>query len=591
MAIDELNIDFSKQTLELCFKQTNYVIPDYQREYVWEEEHVTALMEDIIGACNHSFEKQYFVGTIVVCKGNGRYEVIDGQQRLTTFFILICALKKLHDKMGENSKVLSDLIFSTVTDDLGVDVDSYHLELQYQDASGYLEKIYKDTVREEEAQTESEKKLYNAYNCIYKTIESEFSSIEELRKFKGFVLKKILFVQIETKDMADALKIFETINQRGVGLNPMDLLKNLIFRQVQREKFKELNLRWAEITRSLEKIDEQPLRFLRYYIMASYDTSSQKDGIMREDQIYDWLVKNNKQCRYEEQPFQFVDKMIEGVKKYAEFLNPSDDTNGNAHLKNISMLAGGKYKLHLQLMLAAINMNKETLKQFKSVLESIVYYATITRTKTNTLERQFAQWCPMVRKIYNLEELNQFIKESIYPAVEGWKTEYKLIFMNLGMDTIQQYRIRFILGRIGRYVEVKCQSQGDAAVGVKDYIGKGIEIEHIMPQTCDNPSIYGLGKEEYEVKKNKLGNLLLLEKSINASIQNDIYEEKCKDYEKSKFYLTKSVRELKNVGSNTAVNKMNNRLKSWEKWDGNAITERQELLYDLGEEIWSIKGN
>ena len=589
MAIDELNIDFTKQTLELCFKQSSYIIPDYQREYVWEEENVKALLDDIIGACNHSFEKQYFVGTIVVYKTNSKFEVIDGQQRLTTFFILICALKKLHDEMHENSKVLSDLIYSTVTDDMGVDVESYHLELQYQDASGYLEKIYKDTAKKEDAQTESEKKIYEAYEYIYRTIKNEFTTVEELRKFKGFILKKVLFVQIETKDMSDALKIFETINQRGVGLNPMDLLKNLIFMHVKRENFKELNLRWAEITRTLEKINEQPLRFLRYYIMAQYDTSSQKDGIMREDQIYDWLLQNNDQCQYREKPFRFVELMTEGVKKYAEYLNPTDDADGDAHLKNISMLAGGKYKLHLQLMLAACNMNQEALSKFKEVLESIVYYATITRTKTNTLERQFAQWCSLIRNIHNIDELNNFINKSVYPAVEDWKAEYKLIFMNLGMDTIQQYRIRFILGRIGKYVEVQCQSKGDAAIGIKEYTGKGVEIEHIMPQTCANPGRYKLKTEEYDAKKNKLGNLLLLEKSINASIQNDKYEDKCKDYEKSKFYLTKSIKNLKNVGNNTAVNKMNKRLKAWSEWNGDSITERQELLYNLGEEIWGIK--
>ena len=73
----------------------------------------------------------------------------------------------------------------------------------------------------------------------------------------------------------------------------MDLLKNMVFRQVDRSKFKELNMNWKSITRSLEKIDEKPLRFLRYFIMANYDTSSEKDGILREDQIYTWLSNNN----------------------------------------------------------------------------------------------------------------------------------------------------------------------------------------------------------------------------------------------------------------------------------------------------------
>ena len=323
-------------------------------------------------------------------------------------------------------------------------------QLQYQDASGYLEKIYENKAHEEDARTESEKKLYNAYKHLYDAINTEFTIVEDLRRFKGFVLKKILFVQIETKDMSDALKIFETINQRGVGLNPMDLLKNLIFMQVDRDKFKELNLKWSEITRTLEKIEDQPLRFLRYYIMANYDTSSFRDGIIREDQIYDWLKNNNEQCHYTDQPFRFVDQMIDGVRKYTAFLNPTDETEGNAHLKNISSVAGKKYKLHIQLLLAVKNLDQESMKRLKEVLESVVYYATITRTKTNNVERQFAQWCTKLRDIRDIEELNLFIESSIIPVVDTWKLQYKSIFMNLGIDTIQQYRVRFILGRIGR---------------------------------------------------------------------------------------------------------------------------------------------
>lgn len=66
-------------------------------------------------------------------------------------------------------------------------------------------------------------------------------------------MNKTSFIRIETYDISDALKIFETINQRGKGLDPMDLLKNMVFRQVDRSKFKELNMNWKSITRSLEK--------------------------------------------------------------------------------------------------------------------------------------------------------------------------------------------------------------------------------------------------------------------------------------------------------------------------------------------------
>ena len=587
--MEELSIDFTKQTLESCFKQNNYIIPDYQREYVWEENNVNPLMEDLVDSFSHDSKKQYFVGTIVVYRGSGKYEVIDGQQRLSTFFIMLCALRKLLQGKGEKTELLDSLIYSTGVDDDGNDVNSYHLELQYEDASGYLEKIYNDIATLETAKTESEKKLYSAYTTILSSISKEYDTTETLKRFMAFVLKRILFVQIETKDMADALKIFETINQRGVGLNPMDLLKNLIFMQVPREKFKELNVKWKTITDSLEKIDEQPLRFLRYYIMARYDTSGCKDGIIREDQIYDWLRDNENQCKYGTAPFAFVDNMIEAVKDYAAYLKPADDFNGNAHLKNISLFAGGKYKLHIQLLLAANQMDNEAKSELKRVLESVVYYATITRTKTNTLERQFALWCPKLRTIKDIDGLSTFVHNDIMPVLNNWKLAYKAIFMALGMDNVQQYRIRFILGRISRYIDVIRQSAGDVAVGISEYIGKGVEIEHIMPQTCSDYSQYGMDDVDFEVYRNRIGNLTLLEKSINASIQNDGYKNKCNDYAKSKLYLTSSLNKLENVGQNTGINKLNSKMKCWYDWNKVSIDQRQEMLYELSESIWRLE--
>ena len=116
-----------------------------------------------------------------------------------------------------------------------------------------------------------------------------------------------------------------------------------------------------------------------------------------------------------------------------------------------------------------------------------------------------------------------------------------------------------------------------------------MEIEHIMPWTCDDPGRYDLSAEEYDIMKKRLGNLALLEKSLNASVQNKPYNQKCTTYAQSKFYLTKSLDKLENVGGDTAVNKMNSRLKCWTEWTGKTIEERQEMLYELGESIWAIR--
>ena len=581
----DINIKYNDHSIASAFND-HYIVPDYQREYVWKDEQVEQLLADLLEAYEVDNKKPYFLGTIVTYNTGSTFELIDGQQRLTTFFLMLCAVKHLYKKLGEQTALVENLIYSLTMDSEGNQFHSYHLQLQYEDAGNCLELIEKGTKKPAEL-TQSGELLFGAYELIYNFLEEKFSDLTQLRRFVAFLLNVTSFIRIETHDITDALKIFETINQRGKGLDPMDLLKNMVFRQVDRSKFKELNMNWREITQALESIDEKPLRFLRYFIMANYDTSKEKDGILREDQIYSWLSNNNDQCQYEEKPFQFVEKMKHDVNLYVKYRKAQGDDAGNMHLKNVTMLAGNSYKLHLMLMLAASEMDEEALSKFKEVVESVVYYTVINRITTNITERTFASWCSEIRRITSAESLDAFVARAIIPTVTSWKQDNQSNFMRLGLNSMQQYRIKFILGKITAYVDAL--RQGTSTVSdVTPYVQSTVEIEHIMPQTCYDKGQYGLSEEEYPVYLNRLGNLTLLENSINKSIQNEGYEAKAKAYKQSKFYLTSALSELTDQGSQTAINRTNKILRAWTAWDKGSIEDRQLLLYELSERIWSI---
>ena len=582
----ETYIKYNDHSISSAFKD-HYVVPDYQREYVWNDEQVEQLLFDLLDAYNTDNKKAYFLGTIVTYDSGSQFELIDGQQRLTTFFVLLCAIKRIYMNHGEPTSVIDNLVYSPTMNSDGDVINLYHLQLQYEDAGNCLELIEKGEGRPKYL-TQSGERLFDAFKTIQDFLNERFSDIASLKKFVVFLLNKTSFIRIETYDIADALKIFETINQRGKGLDPMDLLKNMIFRQVDRSKFKELNMNWKSITRSLEKIEEKPLRFLRYFIMANYDTSGEKDGILREDQIYTWLTNNNKQCHYEEAPFQFVQKMAQNVDLYVKCRVPDDTQEGNVHLKNISLLAGKSYKLHLMLMLAASNMNADALAKFKAVLESVVYYTVINKIATNITERTFALWCKDVRNIVTCEDLDGFVNRTIIPTVNDWKMNNKSNFLRLGLNSMQQYRIKFILGKITAYVDAL--RLGKTAVeDLTVYTQTAVEIEHVMPQTCTDKARYNLDEEEFAVYIHRLGNLTLLENSINKSIHNDNYASKSIAYKQSKFYITSSLSALVNQGQDTAINRTNLLLSAWPDWNKQAIEERQEMLYRLSEMIWEIR--
>ena len=582
----ETYIKYNDHSISSAFKD-HYIVPDYQREYVWNDEQVEQLLFDLLDAYNTDNKKAYFLGTIVTYDSGSQFELIDGQQRLTTFFVLLCAIKRIYIGLGEPTSVIDNLVYSPTMNNDGDVINLYHLQLQYEDAGNCLELIEKGE-RRPNYLTQSGERLFDAFKTIQDFLNERFSDLASLKKFVVFLLNKTSFIRIETYDIADALKIFETINQRGKGLDPMDLLKNMIFRQVDRSKFKELNMNWKSITRSLEKIDEKPLRFLRYFIMANYDTSGEKDGILREDQIYTWLTNNNEQCHYEEAPFQFVQKMAQNVDLYVKCRVPDGTQEGNVHLKNIALLAGKSYKLHLMLMLAASNMNADALAKFKAVLESVVYYTVINKIATNVTERTFALWCKDVRNIVTPEDLDGFVNRTIIPTVNDWKMNNKSNFLRLGLNSMQQYRIKFILGKITAYVDAL--RLGKTTVeDLTGYTQTAVEIEHIMPQTCTDKASYDLDEEEFAVYIHRLGNLTLLENSINKSIHNDNYASKSVAYKQSKFYITSSLSALVNQGQDTAINRTNLLLSAWPDWNKQAIEERQEMLYRLSEMIWEIR--
>ena len=157
--------------------------------------------------------------------------------------------------------------------------------------------------------------------------------------------------------------------------------------------------------------------------------------------------------------------------------------------------------------------------------------------------------------------------------------------MRIGFDSMQQYRVKFILARITKYVDVRRKNGGDAS-NVAEFYEGGIEIEHIMPQKYS--AVYGISEDDYNAAKQRLGHLTLLEKTINASIGDDVFASKSKAYRQSAYYLTRSIAQLDDVGQQTAINRMNQKLRSWSSWGPSMIEDRQAILYDLSEEIWNI---
>jgi uncharacterized protein with ParB-like and HNH nuclease domain len=250
---------FKDLNVEECFKEF-YIVPDYQREYVWRAEHeVSQLLMDLYDEFSGDKTKEYFIGTTVVFDNNGQKELIDGQQRTTTLFLMLCAFRNLYALKGLPTNVADQLLHNVRYNDDGDEVSQLHLVLQYPDSETIIQQLV-DKAPSRTVKSESAKRINEAYETIFKFIADKTEKdLDELKSLFMYFLRKLKFIQILTPDINDALKIFETINDRGVGLNPMDLLKNLIFQQVPREKFYKLKDKWKELIDTLESEHEKPL--------------------------------------------------------------------------------------------------------------------------------------------------------------------------------------------------------------------------------------------------------------------------------------------------------------------------------------------
>ena len=590
---NNIQIQFNYLDVENCFKNF-YVVPDYQREYVWTEVQINQLLDDIYEEFDFNPNKEYFIGSTVVFKNNdGFYELIDGQQRTTSIFLIICAFKKIYREREIDTDTIERMIKDKTVNSLGDSVDCYKLELQYKDSSNILSKIANNLERPENL-TGSAERLYNAYENVISFLKNRFKEDEDpvqLKKFFVYIFRKLKFIQIETPEINDALKIFETINERGVGLNPMDLLKNLLFRQVNRNDFNSLKDKWKTLIKLLEKNNEKPLRFLRYFIMSNYKVNNQRgEEIIREEEIYKWFIRpeNVAQCNYEKEPFEFVELLLENATCYINFFKGlNKDGSKNVYLDNISKLGAGAFKQHLILLLAGRNLPQDLFNHFAKQIETLVFYYFITKEPTKEFERNFSKWAKSVLRIKSREELNNFVKENIQPVITSKENEYKLYFTETRQNNLQQYRIRYILAKIAQYLDQ--ERLGSYIPQVLDnYITKGVEIEHILPFNPTESLRNEIG-EEYDDLKIRLGNLTLLEKTMNIVVGNDFFSKKVIEYSKSPFYISKSIAGLDTIGINSSVTRLNLKLRSYEYWNKETIIDRQNLLYELSKDIWKIE--
>ncbi|MCC3452022.1 MULTISPECIES: DUF262 domain-containing HNH endonuclease family protein [unclassified Microcoleus] len=583
-----------------------YAVPDFQREYVWADENVEKLLVDIIDELYDNDEpledSEYFLGSLVVYPDNGTFQLIDGQQRLTTIYLLFCAIRDfVIIESGKTSKAIEGLIAGVDQDTkTGLDIDRYRLTLQYGDGGKVLEIIAdsKSNISNiDKTASESATKLVEAYETIREFLLSRFgSSVEKRLQFSGTFTSRVKLIRIGTLNLKSALKVFETINHRGVGLNSMDLLKNYLFINTSKQESKDLKLHWKELKKRWDKMintihdsKEDPMRFLRYYIMSHYAVNLQNN--FPEEAVYDWFTKEGSRYKIDKFPLKFVDTLIKASEDFSNFTKCKNvDGSDNQFLKNIKKLQG-RYSQHFILLLAARELPKDLFTELCYHIENLLFTYTITRStrKDINMIRDFSQWSQDLLQVKNREQFEAFIEFYFIDKFVSLSNEFNSAFRELTESKIATYRIRYVLAKITQFVDNQAYSN---ASQLDRYLDKSITIEHILPKSV-NPELRSKFDKpnEYGSYVEKLGNLVLLEKTINSSLSDSTYDAKKSGYKQSQLLLPRSLVEKPGVGNNTQLNRTVNHLNltQFDVWDSKAIDKRQEMLVNLARLVWGFE--
>ena len=510
-----------------------YIIPKYQREYAWKREQVEELLNDLL-----ENQEGYFLGTILCVNKTtdtvegSILEIIDGQQRLITISLLYAAIYKRYSEMNNNDdefkaekvNLKNRLMSKYKKNQIKLILSSQNNN--FEDYKAILNEIgiYKDSVFKKPAKL-GNRRLYKTYNYILKRLSS--MSDDEIKSF----LDKINFaviVKIEVSNYSDAYTLFESLNNRGLPLSAMDLIKNKLLSEIdKRHKMGKSNIDiddafelWKKITENIEDYNIQE-RFLRqYYNAFRYDNKIKIKNFPRATKsvlikIYERLI--------EKDPEFILNELVSKSEIYNRFIspNPNDELYYNL-LDLLHVGAAPSYTLLLYLF-----SNYNDTKFLKEVVKFLVKYfvrRNITDfPATRDLDRIFiglVDACENSGKIDVNFIVSYLTKPERFADIETFKNKL------LGdIYTDNTAMARFILCKIE---ESHMTKETWKDLWIKNKNNKYVwTIEHIFPEGHNIPrdwiQIIANGDEEKAKKLqekcvHKLGNLTLT--AYNKKLSN-----------------------------------------------------------------------
>lgn len=546
-----------------------FIVPIFQRNYSWQKSQYEQLWFDILRASKFKEKQNHFIGSIVyIDMGTpaGRPQqllLIDGQQRLTTISILLCAIKdyvqkfNLETKLINLAKIKNQFLYNSDE----IDEDRYKLLLNVQDKETYIKLIDNTIFTVNKPATN----IIKCYEFFYERIEDfikQHGQIDEI--YAGIFKLSLVSISLD-KDSDNPQMIFESMNSTGKDLSQTDLLRNYLLMDLTPEKQTRLYKTYWKSMEELfgEDIYKNDVNKFDYFIRDFLTLKRDTGYICKINNVYEnfkrYYLDNN--C----EKFAVLKDLFTYAKYYAciDLLQENDDELKLywQEFKKLDSHVVYPFLLKLYDDYSRQILIKEDFKKILQVVISYLWRRAICEIPTNSLSKTFATLYQAVDKE---DYVNSIIKAFVFKSsYKRFPSDYE-VREKLQTKDIYHFRLRkYLLEALENYYHKEPIDLNTA----------NYTIEHIMPQNIEHNLSWQqmLGEDWQEVHSlylHSLGNLTIT--GYNAEMSNKSFVEKVNG----------------ESGFKHSHLKLNESIAQSDVWNKKAIQRRTNILTDIILKIW-----
>ena len=600
--------------MDVFSKNQQYYLDFYQRDYQWKQVHVDKLLEDLLYRFKLEYKPEmditpeaidnfdwYYLNAYVTNGYKGKTYIVDGQQRLTTLTLILIKLYHLTQAFkSEKADVIKEQI-------LGAGLTGHTYWMGEGNRKPALEDLFNNGFQTLDIENDdiSIVNIYENYKAVDKNLTSALPDLHILDAFIFYILTRVLLVNIEIQDTKDVPMVFEVINDRGERLKPYEVLKGKLLGQIGKEEIEPYYDIWQGHIHSLQKLSDRDVdEFFRFYFRAKYvDNRTDWRDFDGDYQKKIYEEKWNKKIHLKQNPKQvkhFIKKELDyfsslyykirlgagDPKKYPYlYFNNLNDLD-RQYLVVLSACKTDDPKEDQKIELVSRLLDRNfTLLQLMGAYDSNQFTESITELNKNIRNKSLEE-IPAIFEQQLLEDISE-VKGTTVSTPFEW-----MYFSSASRINLPYRFIKYFFARIDHFISNGIGKTAEPYDELMLRTGpvNGYHIEHILAFNEENLALFDHDEEIFNVERNRLGAILLLQGRDNFASQNESFLGKRKIYASRSIYWNKTLApefyhnhpNFKDFAAKHGLPFV-----SYDVFDGKAVRERQQLLFELVKIIWA----